>query len=189
MLVGYVRISTREQNFELQKQALVDAGCETIFVEQASGAERDRPELKSAMQFMRAGDVLVVWKLDRLARSLKQLLETVEHLRNNEIGFKSLTETIDTTTPAGTFVLQVFGALAEFERELIRERTIAGLDHARSQGRVGGRPRSLSANRITMVKALLSDGKLTVAQVAAEVGVSESTLYRYLPGGRSSLGA
>lgn len=187
MLVGYGRVSTRDQNLETQQAALVRAGCEKIFIETASGAQRDRKELHAAISYMRAGDVLVVWKLDRLARSLKQLLETVEHLNGNGIGFRSITESIDTTTPAGTFVLQVFGALAEFERELIRERTIAGLDHARAQGRIGGRPRRLTENKILSAKALLADGKLTVAEVAAEVGVSESTLYRHIKGGRSSL--
>ena len=139
MLVGYARISTQDQSPELQLDALQKAGCERIFVEKASGAQRDRPELKAALDLMRGkGDILVVWKLDRLARSLKQLIETVEDLERRKIGFRSLTEQIDTTSPGGRLVFHIFGVMAEFERSIIRERTRAGLDAARARGRKTG---------------------------------------------------
>ena len=127
MLVGYARVSTQDQKPALQRDALTAAGCEKLFEETASGAQRDRPQLQAAIDYMRAGDTLVVWKLDRLARSVKQLIETVEGLDARGIGFRSLTETIDTTTPGGKLVFHIFGALAEFERSIIRERTKAGL--------------------------------------------------------------
>ena len=187
MLVGYARVSTQDQNPELQQDALLQAGCERIFTEKASGAQRDRPELKAALEYMRAGDTLVVWKLDRLARSLKQLIETIEKLENNQIGFRSLTEAVDTTTSSGKLIFHIFAALAEFERSIIRERTMAGLKSARDRGRLGGRPRALSSSDIAAVKALLRDPDITVEQAAKRVGVAASTIYRYLPGGRSSL--
>jgi DNA invertase Pin-like site-specific DNA recombinase len=140
MLIGYARVSTQDQNPQLQLDALKAAGCGRVFVERASGAQRDRPELRAALGYMRSGDTLVVWKLDRLARSLKQLIETIEALDADKIGFRSLTEAIDTTTAGGRLVFQIFGALAEFERQVIRERTMAGLDAARARGRKGGRP-------------------------------------------------
>src|SRR5208283_33119 len=130
-LVGYARVSTRDQNAALQREALAKAGCGRVFEEAASGAQRDRPQLMAALDYVRAGDTLIVWKLDRLARSLKQLIETVEELERRNIGFRSLTEAIDTTTTGGRLVFQIFGALAEFERGLIRERTRAGLESAR----------------------------------------------------------
>lgn len=166
--------------------ALKEAGCERMFIEKASGAQRDRPELKAAIEYMRSGDTLVVWKLDRLARSLKQLIETVEALEQQGIGFRSLTEAIDTTTSGGRLVFHIFGALAEFERSIIRERTLAGLASARARGRLGGRPRGLSNEDIAAAKALLSDPTITVEEVARRLGVATSTLYRYMPGGRSS---
>jgi len=140
MNVGYARVSTRDQKPELQLDALREAGCERIFEEKASGAQRDRPELKAALDYMRGGDTLVVWKLDRLARSMKQFVDTVEGLDKRGIGFRSITESIDTVTPGGKLVFHVFGALAEFERSIIRERTEAGLRAARDRGRLGGRP-------------------------------------------------
>ncbi|MCB0018538.1 MAG: recombinase family protein, partial [Anaerolineales bacterium] len=135
MLIGYARVSTQDQKPELQLDALKAAGCEKVFVEKASGAQRERPELKAALDYMRDGDTLVVWKLDRLARSMKQLIETVEGLEEVGVGFRSLTEAIDTTTAGGKLVFHVFGALAEFERSIIRERTRAGLDAAKARGR------------------------------------------------------
>jgi len=137
MLVGYARVSTQDQKPELQLDALKAAGCEKVFVEKASGAQRERPELTAALDYVRDGDTLVVWKLDRLARSMKQLIETVEGLEEKGIGFRSLTEAIDTTTAGGKLVFHVFGALAEFERSIIRERTRAGLDAAKARGRKG----------------------------------------------------
>jgi DNA invertase Pin-like site-specific DNA recombinase len=187
MLIGYARVSTQDQNPELQLDALQKAGCEKVFVEKASGAQRERPELQAALDFMRSGDMLVVWKLDRLARSLKQLIETVETLEQRGIGFRSLTEAIDTTTSGGRLVFHIFGALAEFERSIIRERTIAGLASARARGRLGGRPRGLSRDDLAAAKALLTDMNITVAEVAKRLGVATSTLYRYLPGGRSAM--
>jgi len=185
MLIGYARVSTQDQNPQLQLDALTQAGCEKIFVEKASGAQRDRPELKEALKYMRPGDTLVVWKLDRLARSMKQLIETVEGLQEQDIGFRSLTENMDTTTAGSKLLFHIFGALAEFERSVLRERTKAGLASARERGRVGGRPRVLSDTDVTKAKAMLQNPEITVQEVADTLGVSVSTLYTYLPGGRS----
>ncbi len=145
MLIGYARVSTLDQNLALQRDALTEAGCAKIFTEQMSGAVTDRPALHDALEFARSGDTLIVWKLDRLARSMKQLIETIENLRLRGIGFRSLTEAVDTTTAQGRLVFHMFGALAEFERSLIRERTRAGLAAARRAGRTGGRPPKLTA--------------------------------------------
>lgn len=186
MLVGYARVSTQDQKTELQLDALRRAGCERVFVEKASGAQRDRPEMTSALAYVREGDTIVVWKLDRLARSLKQLIETVDDLQRRGVGFRSLTESIDTTTPGGRLVFHIFAALAEFERSIIRERTIAGLAAARARGRTGGRPPSLSDQDIRVARALLKDQSLTVAQIAGRLGVTASTLYRHLPAARST---
>ncbi|BCX90000.1 hypothetical protein MIN45_PP14 (plasmid) [Methylomarinovum tepidoasis] len=187
MLIGYARVSTQDQNPALQTDALKAAGCGRIFIEKASGAQRDRPQLQAALDYLREGDVLVVWKLDRLARSLKQLIETVEELEKRGIGFRSLTENIDTTTPGGRLVFHIFGALAEFERSIIRERTRAGLEAARARGRKGGRPPALTDKDLQKAKALLADAGITVEEVARTLGVAPSTLYRYLPGGRGAL--
>jgi len=185
MLVGYARVSTQDQDATLQRVALQESGCEQVFEETASGAQRDRPELSAALGYMREGDTLVVWKLDRLARSVRQLIETVEGLEARGIGFRSMTENIDTTSPGGKLIFHLFAALAEFERGLIRERTMAGLASARARGRTGGRPRSLGERDLMAVKALLANDQITVAEVAKRVGISPATLYRYFPGGRS----
>jgi DNA invertase Pin-like site-specific DNA recombinase len=187
MLVGYARVSTQDQNPALQLDALKAAGCEKLFVEKASGAQRDRPELLAALDYLRAGDSLVVWKLDRLARSLKQLIETVELLESRSIGLRSLTEAIDTTTAGGKLVFHVFGALAEFERSIIRERTKAGLEAARARGKKGGRPPALVAKDLAAAKAMLSDPEITMEEVAKRLRVAPSTLYRHLPGGRGGI--
>ncbi len=187
MQIGYARVSTTDQNPQLQVDALESAGCDAIYEERASGAQRNRPELKRALDRLREGDVLAVWKLDRLARSLKQLIETVEALDERGIQFKSLTEGIDTTTANGRLVFHIMGALAEFERGLIRERTMAGLAAARKNGRTGGRPRALADADLKVAKTLLRDGDLTVTQVADRLNVAPSTLYRHLPGGRSAV--
>ncbi len=189
MLVGYARVSTQDQNPALQLDALKAAGCEKVFTEKASGAQRDRPELAAALSYMRSGDSLVVWKLDRLARSLPQLIETVATLEDQGIGFRSLTEAIDTTTAGGKLVFHIFGALAEFERSVIRERTRAGLKAARDRGRKGGRPPALSTADLAAAKALLRDPAITVDEVANRLKVSPATLYRHLPGGRGGIGA
>lgn len=186
-LVGYARVSTRDQTLALQLDALHAAGCARVFEETASGAQRDRPQLAAALDYMRAGDTLVVWKLDRLARSTKQLIETVEELARRGIGFRCLTQDIDTTTAGGRLVFTIFSAIAEFEREIIRERTRAGLDAARARGRRGGRPPALKARDFKEARALLRDPEITVEEVAARLKVSPSTLYRHLPGGRGAV--
>ena len=187
MLVGYARVSTREQDPALQLDALKDSGCERIFTESASGAQRERPELQSALSYMRKGDTLVVWRLDRLARSLKQLIKTVEALEDKGMGFRSLTEALDTTTRGGRLVFHIFGALAEFERTIIRDRTRAGLEAARARGRVGGRPRLLSEKDKDATVALLKDPNVPVKEVARRLGISVSALYHNFPGGRSAV--
>lgn len=187
MLVGYARISTVDQSPALQIDALRSAGCERLFTEKASGAQRDRPELKAALEYLRQGDTLVVWKLDRLARSMRQLIETVEDLQIRGIELRSLTESIDTATAGGRLVFHIFGALAEFERAVIRERTNAGLQAARERGKKGGRPKGLGPKDLAVAKMLLANPEISVEEVAARLKVSAATLYRYLPGGRSSL--
>jgi DNA invertase Pin-like site-specific DNA recombinase len=155
--LGYARVSTLDQNLALQQDALTSAGCEKIFTEQMSGAVADRPVLHEALDYARSGDTLVVWKLDRLARSMKQLIETIEKLRLRGIQFRSLTESIDTTTAQGLLVFHMFSALAEFERSLIRERTRAGLAAAKRQGRTGGRPPKLTEDDLEAARAMLAN--------------------------------
>lgn len=185
MNVGYARVSTQDQKPELQLDALRAVGCTKIYEEKASGAARDRPMLSAAIDYMREGDTLVVWKLDRLARSLKQLIETVETLEEKGVGFRSLTESIDTTSSGGRLIFHIFGALAEFERAIIKERTKAGLDAARARGRIGGRPRALSDKDLAVAHALLADGSITIRDVAKRLGVSVSTLYKHIPAARA----
>lgn len=187
MLVGYARVSTRDQNAQSQIDALRGAGCDRVFMEKVSGAQRDRPELKAALDYIRAGDTLVVWKLDRLARSVRQLVETAENLAKRQIGLKVLTQQIDTTSPGGRLVFHVFAAVAEFERELMLERTHAGLATARAANRRGGRPKALDESKIRRAKAMLADPMITVEEVAHQMGVQVSTLYRHIPGGRSAV--
>jgi DNA invertase Pin-like site-specific DNA recombinase len=187
MLIGYARVSTRDQSHALQLDALKAAGCGRVFVETASGAQRDRPELAAAIEYARDGDALVVWKLDRLARSMRQLIDSVEALQARGIGFRSLTEAIDTTSPGGLLVFHLFGALAQFERSIIRERSRAGLDAARARGRIGGRKPVLSAKDLTAARAMLRDDSITVEEVARRLGVAPATLYRHIPGGRSAI--
>ena len=186
--IGYARVSTSDQNLELQLDALKQVGCRRVFEETASGATKARPQLQHALEFLQAGDTLVVWKLDRLARSLQQLIEVIGQLHARGCGLKSLTEAIDTTTAGGRLIFHIFGALAEFERSIIRERTLAGLASARARGRKGGRPRLMSDESLIVAQALLRDGVLTVRDVAKQVGVAETTLYKYLPSPRSSNG-
>lgn len=187
-LIGYARVSTKDQTVAAQLDALRKVECARIFQETASGANRDRPQLAAAIDYMREGDTLVVWKLDRLARSMKQLIETVEGLEKRGIGFRSLTETIDTTTAGGKLVFHVFAGLAEFERGLIRERTRAGLDAARAQGKKGGRPAKLNADDLKAAKAMLADPEINVEEVARRLGVSSATLYRHMPAPRATYG-
>ena len=181
--VGYARISTREQNLNMQVIALEEAGCERIYEEITSGAKSDRPILNNLLNQLRDGDVLVVWKLDRLGRSLKHLVELVQMLMQQNIGLCSLNDPIDTTTSQGRLIFNIFASLAEFERDLIRECTRAGLNAARMRGRLGGRPRGLSgAGEATAcaVESLYREGKLPVNQIAKKLNISKSTLYKYL---------
>lgn len=180
MLVGYARVSTADQKLDLQLDALREAGCERIFTDQASGVKALRPGLAEALSFVRAGDALVVWRLDRFGRSLKDLVGRVEALREQGVGFRSLTEGIDTTSPTGKLVFHLFGALAEFERDLIRERTMAGLVSARARGRNGGRPRAMDEEKIRIASRLMRDPAISITEVCRAVGVSSATLYRYV---------
>lgn len=185
MRVGYARVSTLDQNPDLQLEKLREAGCERVFVEKASGAKTDRPELRRLMdEILRPGDTLVVWKLDRLARSLKHLLELGDSLKGRGIGLVSLTDAIDTSSPGGTLVFHVLGAIAEFERALIQERTRAGLSEARRRGRTGGRPKLMSAKDVSAARAVMKLEDVTAAEVAKRFGVSRATLYRHLEAAR-----
>ena len=179
-LVGYARVSTLDQNADLQEDALSEAGCVKVFTDKASGAQADRPQLDAALSYLRDGDVLVVWRLDRLGRSLKHLITVVSDLEDRGVGFRSLTESMDTTTPAGKLIFHVFAALAEFERNLIRERTKSGLEAARARGRKGGRKPSLSPKKIEVARKMYADGDSTVAEIARVLGVSRATIYRHL---------
>ncbi len=172
-------MSTAEQSVDAQREALSAAGCSRVWVETASGATTSRPELSDLFSHLRSGDTLVVWRLDRLGRSLPHLLQTVEDLESDGVGFRSLTESIDTTTSGGKLIYSIFGALAEFERNLIRERTQLGLAAARAQGRLGGRPRAMSDAKINQTKRMRAGG-MSLADIRDVVGVSRSTLYRYL---------
>src|SRR5512147_1818278 len=180
MLVGYARVSTEDQNLDLQRDALTHAGCERVFTDVASGAKDERTGLAEAIAFLRPGDTLAVWKLDRLGRSLKHLIETVTALQARKVGFRSLQESIDTTTSGGKLVFHVFGALAEFERDLIRERTQAGLQAARARGRQGGRPRLLDATKLSQARSLHQDPANTIAAICATLGIARATFYRHL---------
>ena len=180
-LIGYARISTTEQKLEPQVDALKAAGCETVFEDVISGAKAERPGLNNALAFLRKGDTLLVWKLDRLGRSMKHLVETVTDLGDRGVGFKSLTEGVDTTTTGGTLVFHLFGALAEFERDLIVERTQAGLKAAATRGRKGGRKPVVTLKKLEQAKAHISDG-LTVREAAARLKISKTSLYNALRG-------
>ena len=180
MRIGYARVSTGEQKLDLQKDALEEAGCERIYEEKTSGAAKSRPELEKCLDSLREGDTLVVWRLDRFGRSLKDLVQKMDALEDMDVDFVSLTEGIDTTTAQGKLTFHIFGALAEFERELARERTMAGLRAARERGQVGGRPRALSEEEIPQVQALMKDEDIPVADICERFGISKPTLYRYV---------
>ena len=186
MHIGYARVSTGEQNLDLQTDALKEEGCERVFTDELSGATAERPGLHKAMDFAREGDVLVVWRLDRFGRSLKDLISKVETLKDKGVQFKSLKENLDTTSSAGRLQFHIFGALAEFERDLNRERTMAGLRAARSRGRTGGRPRALSEEDLPEVQALMRDPDVPVRRICERFEISKATLYRYVgpDGGR-----
>ena len=176
MIIGYARVSTQDQNPQLQLDALSGASCEQVFHETATGTLRERSELTACLRTLRKGDSLVVWKLDRLARSLKDLVEIIHDLNQRGVGFRSLTELIDTTSSGGRLVFHIFGALAEFEHCLIRERTIAGLAAARARGRKGGRRPALSPADVRKAAAMLADPAITKAEIAKHFGVSRVTL-------------
>ena len=189
MNIGYARVSTDDQNLSLQEDALKEAGCERIFKDKISGAKSERPGLQEALSFLRDGeDVLVVWRLDRLGRSLKDLIELINQLEERKIGFKSLQDPVDTTSPGGMLVFHIFGALAEFERNLIRERTKAGLEAARARGKKGGRRKALNEEQAGRLFQLYDDTNAdgrknyTIKEICDMMGISKSTLYSYLEG-------
>ena len=184
MDIGYARVSTGEQTLDLQLDALNATGCGKVYTETASGAKAERPVLEEVLGYLRKGDTLVVWRLDRLGRSLGHLIEVVAALAERGIGFKSLTEQIDTTTPGGKLIFHVFGALAEFARDLIRERTQAGLAAARARGRLGGRPKKLAdSKQLELARTLYTGGETDIDTICRTLGVSRATLYRVLKRG------
>lgn len=183
MKIGYARVSTREQNLDLQIDALKKAGCEKIYTEIASGGKTERPVLNDLLENLRPGDVIVAWKLDRLGRSLKHLVELVSVLMAKEVGLCSLNDPVDTTTAQGRLIFNLFASLAEFERDIIRERTLAGLSAARARGRNGGRPKGLSKqadSTACAAEALYKENKLSVQEIADKLGICKGTLYAYL---------
>ena len=185
--IGYARVSTGDQDVALQLDALQKAGCDKIFQDQASGAKTDRPGLAEALAHVRKGDILIVWKLDRLGRSLPHLIETVTELERRKVGLRSLTESIDTTTPGGRLIFHVFGALGQFERDLIRERTRAGLSAAAARGRKGGRKPVVTPDKLERAKALMNQG-LNVREAAARLKIGKSSLYEALSVGETAAG-
>jgi DNA invertase Pin-like site-specific DNA recombinase len=184
MLIGYARVSTDDQKLNLQQDALHTAGCEKIFEDYLSGARATRPGLTSALEMARSGDTLVVWRLDRLGRSLKDLIQLTETLKQRSIGLQSLQESIDTTTSSGQLIFHLFGALAEFERNLIRERTNAGLTAARARGRLGGRPKALDPNKRQLAVKLYNDRQHSIDEICQMMGISKPTLYNYVAEGQ-----
>lgn len=180
MKIGYARVSRRDQNPQLQEDELRAAGCEKVVWEKESGAKSDRPGLLQAFDYLRKGDTLVVWRLDRLGRSLKDLIERVQELQERGVEFQSLRESIDTNTAGGRLVFHIFGALSEFEREVIRERTHAGLAAARARGRKGGRKPAMDAKQVELARRMLRDPETTVGEVAGIFGVSPATIYRHV---------
>ena len=187
MLLGYARVSTDGQDHALQLDALRGAGCDKVFVETASGTRTDRLELAKLMEVAREGDTVVCWRLDRIGRSLRHLIETAERLQQRGIAFRSLTENIDTSTPSGRFLFNILGALSQMEREIIVERTRAGLIAAAARGRRGGRPPALDEAQVRAARAMLESGNMSASEVAQQLGCAPSTLYRHLPGGRSGI--
>lgn len=177
MLIGYARVSTDEQNLELQLDALKKAGAEKVYEEKVSGTRTSRPELDACLKSLRKGDTLVVWRLDRLGRSLQHLVETITELENEGVAFKSVSDSIDTSSASGKLMFHIFASLAEFERSLISERTKAGLESARKRGRVGGRRPKLNASQREAVRKMMKDPATSVSKVAKDFGVSRATLY------------
>src|SRR5438105_15850870 len=183
MLIGYARVSKQDQTLNLQKDALEKIGCTKIFTDTISGAATERKALAEALEYVREGYSLVVWKLDRLGRSLRHLIDTITNLNNRKIGFKSITENIDTTTSGGKLIFHIFGALAEFERDIIRERTLAGLQAARARGRKGGRPKAKAldtSKKVAIAQALYNDKTNSIDDICKTLNISRATLYRYI---------
>lgn len=180
MKIGYARVSTLDQNPDLQNDALKLAGCEKIFIDKVSGTVATRPELEKAKEHLRSGDTLVVWRLDRLGRSLRDLINWAEYLEGQNVGLQSLQEAIDTSTPSGKLTFHLFGALAEFERNLIQERTQAGLAAARARGRTGGRPKRLSSENQKLAVRLYNEKQHPIAKICEMMGISKPTLYSYI---------
>jgi DNA invertase Pin-like site-specific DNA recombinase len=183
MKIGYARVSTKDQVLDLQIDALNKDGCKMIFKETASGAKTDRPELQNLLKHIRKDDIVVVYKLDRLGRSLKHLLEVVSELNSKEVGIRSINDAIDTTTPQGRLFFNISASFAEFERDLIRERTKSGLEAARARGRKGGRRQGMTKEaeqKAILAETYYKEGKMGVNQIAEEIGVSKMTLYKYL---------
>lgn len=182
MLIGYCRVSTNSQHLRMQEDALKKIGCDEIYTDIASGVKAKRPGLEKALDKVRQDDTLVVWKLDRLGRSIQHLIETVKSLSDNKVGFKSIEENIDTTSSGGKLIFHIFSALAEFERDLIKERTQAGLKAARARGRLGGRPPALSPSEIKKLKKHHKKGELSIKEMCKMFGISKPTLYSYVNG-------
>jgi DNA invertase Pin-like site-specific DNA recombinase len=190
MLIGYARVSTNEQNLDLQRDALKKAGVSSknLYSDKITGTKQERPGLEAALSHLREGDTLVVWRLDRLGRSLKHLIETVTALKQQHIAFQSITEHINTATATGQLVFHLFGALAEFERNLIKERTMAGLEAARARGRKGGRPKlNPAVSKVAMAKKLYADRTNSIRDICRTLHISRATLYRYINTGRGNL--
>lgn len=182
-IIGYARVSTHDQNLDLQLDALKKAGCTEIFQEKVSGAKKERPELQKLLDYLRPGDVVVIWKLDRLGRSLKDLIELVEHIKAKGVELKSLQDNIDTSTPTGKLTFNIFASIAQFERDIIRERTKAGLAAARARGRLGGRPKGLSKEaekKAKIAKSLYLSGDYSIREITEQLQISKPTLYKYL---------
>jgi DNA invertase Pin-like site-specific DNA recombinase len=186
MLVGYARVSTHDQTLALQQDALTKTGCSKLFTDTASGAKAERKGLDEVLAYVRKGDTLVVWRLDRLGRSLPHLITTMTGLEERGIGFKSLTENIDTTTSGGKLIFHIFGALAEFERNLIRERTMAGLGAARARGRRGGRPKALTDRQLIIAQSFYADRQNKIPEICRTLKISKATFYRYVKPGEPS---
>lgn len=183
MIFGYQRVSTKDQTFDMQTDALKQYGCEKIFSDVASGAKSRRPSLDNLLSQLRSGDVIVVYKLDRLGRSLKHLIELIDSFTKMKVGLVSLNDPVDTTSPQGRLITNIFASIAEFERELIAERTKSGLASARARGRIGGRPEGLSKeaeNKAAAAEVLYKDGKLSISEICAQLSIARSTLYKYL---------
>ncbi len=187
MKIGCVRVSKQEQNEELQIDALEEAGCEKWFLDKMTGSKAERKGLNEALAYVRPGDTFVVWKLDRAGRSLKHLMELLKGLQGRNIEFVSITERIDTTTPGGKLIFHLMGALAEFERDLIRERTNAGLAAAKARGRIGGRPRKLKTNgKVALARQMFADQSHSIPEICVALGISRATLYRYVKEAKST---